>query len=56
MGEAKQMLVSTKLKISAIAQLLGYENANYFTILFTRLMNESPSQFRKRELRERVNL
>lgn len=55
-GEARQLLVSTTLKISAIAQLLGYENANYFTILFTRLMNESPSQYRKRELRARINL
>lgn len=56
MAEARQMLVSTKLKISVIAHLLGYENANYFTILFTRLMTESPSQYRKRELRERINL
>lgn len=56
MAEAKQLLVSTDMKISAIASLLGYENANYFTILFTRLMKESPTQFRKKELQKRVNL
>lgn len=56
MAEARQLLVATKLKISVIAHLLGYENANYFSILFTRLMAESPSQYRKRELRERINL
>lgn len=56
MAEARQLLVSTDLKVAEIAQLLGYENSNYFTILFRRLMHESPSQYRKRELRERVNL
>lgn len=56
MAEAKQMLVQTKMKVSEIAQLLGYENSNYFTILFTRMMKESPTQFRKREWMERVNL
>lgn len=56
MGEAKQLLVQTKMKVSEIAQLLGYENANYFTILFKRIMGESPSQFRQREWQERINL
>ena len=56
MGEAKQLLVQTKMKVSEIAQVLGYENTNYFTILFKRIMGESPSQFRKREWKERFNL
>lgn len=56
MGEAKQLLVQTTMKVSEIAQLLGYENTNYFTILFKRIMRESPSQFRKREWKERINL
>lgn len=56
MGEAKQLLVQTTMKVNEIAQLLGYENANYFTILFTKMMKESPTQFRKRELKERIDL
>ena len=56
MGEAKQLLVQTNMKVSEIAQLLGYENSNYFTILFKRIMEESPTQFRKREWQERINL
>ncbi|MFF2091412.1 helix-turn-helix domain-containing protein [Paenibacillus sp. NPDC058174] len=56
MGEAKRLLVNTEMKVAEIAGFLGYENANYFTILFTRTMGESPTQYKKNETRERVNL
>lgn len=56
MGEAKRLLLNTDMKIGEIAQFLGYENANYFTILFTKTMGESPTQYKKRESGERVNV
>ncbi|EFM12596.1 transcriptional regulator, AraC family [Paenibacillus curdlanolyticus YK9] len=56
MGEAKRLLVNTNLKVGGIARLLGYENANYFTIHFTKTMREPPTQYKKNEKRERVNL
>ncbi|WP_409343602.1 AraC family transcriptional regulator [Paenibacillus sp. MBLB4367] len=56
MGEAKRLLVNTDMKVGEVATFLGYENANYFTILFTRTMGESPTQFKRNEKRERVDL
>ncbi|MDN4524145.1 AraC family transcriptional regulator [Fictibacillus fluitans] len=46
MGEAKRLLVSTNLKVREVAQLVGYENPNYFTVLFKRFTGESPKQFK----------
>jgi len=56
MGEAKRLLINTDMKIGEIAHFLGYENANYFTILFTKTMGESPTQCKKNGRRERVSL
>lgn len=56
MGEAKQMLITTNLKVYEIAEILGYDNPNYFTILFTKLMKETPTQFKKREKSQRIDL
>lgn len=47
MGEAKRLLASTEMKVWEIARLIGYENANYFSMLFTRSMGESPSRFKQ---------
>ncbi|MNP87470.1 HTH-type transcriptional activator Btr [compost metagenome] len=56
MGEAKCLLTKTDMKVSEIAHVLGYQNANYFTILFTKTMGESPTQYKKNERSERVDL
>ncbi|UOK63094.1 AraC family transcriptional regulator [Paenibacillus sp. FSL k6-2145] len=56
MGEAKRLLTTTDMKVSEIAHILGYQNANYFTILFTKTMGESPTQYKKNERAERVDL
>lgn len=56
MGEAKRLLVNTDMKIKEIADFLGYENPNYFSILFTKTMGESPTQFKRSERRERIDL
>ncbi|MDM5340305.1 AraC family transcriptional regulator [Fictibacillus enclensis] len=46
MGEAKRLLVSTNLKVREVAQLVGYDNPNYFTMLFKKFTGESPKQFK----------
>ncbi|MGF9700389.1 AraC family transcriptional regulator [Paenibacillus sp. MABNR03] len=56
MGEAKRLLSTTDMKVSEIAHVLGYQNANYFTNLFTNTMGESPTQYKKNERAERVDL
>ncbi|MBD7970557.1 helix-turn-helix domain-containing protein [Paenibacillus gallinarum] len=46
MGEATRLLVQTEMKVWEIAKLTGYENANYFSILFTKVVGMSPRQYR----------
>lgn len=48
MGEATKLLSSTHKKIWEIAKLVGYENPNYFTIIFTKMIGESPRSFREK--------
>ncbi|MBU8879846.1 AraC family transcriptional regulator [Bacillus sp. FJAT-29790] len=45
-GEAKSLLVATDLKVWEIARIVGYENSNYFTLLFKKMTGESPRQFK----------
>ncbi len=45
-GEAKSLLVSTDLKIGEIAKIIGYDNPNYFTLLFKKVTKETPKQFK----------
>jgi AraC-like DNA-binding protein/mannose-6-phosphate isomerase-like protein (cupin superfamily) len=47
MGEAKNLLVSTELKIGEIARITGYDNPNYFTLLFKKMTGETPKQFKE---------
>lgn len=46
-GEAQQLLLKTEMKVWEIAKLTGYENANYFSMLFAKVTGESPKQFKK---------
>ncbi|MEY2196491.1 AraC family transcriptional regulator [Neobacillus sp. BF23-41] len=46
-GEAKNLLVSTELKIGEIARIMGYDNTNYFTLLFKKMTGETPKQFKQ---------
>lgn len=45
-GEAKKLLLTTAMSIQEISQKVGYENANYFTMLFKKATGVSPSRFR----------
>lgn len=44
--EAKRLLVFTKLNIKEIAYELGYSDHTYFSRLFSKLEDQSPSEFR----------
>ncbi|MGG1575049.1 AraC family transcriptional regulator [Fictibacillus sp. NRS-1165] len=50
MGEAKRLLVSTNLKIREVAQLVGYDNPNYFTMLFKKFTGQSPKRFKQKHM------
>lgn len=45
--KACNLLEKTDLGISAIAEMVGFEDANYFTRLFKRIIGIAPSAYRK---------
>lgn len=44
--KAKELLVSTTLNISEISEVIGYENPLYFSRVFKKAENMSPTQYR----------
>ena len=44
--QAKQLLATTNLRASEVAARVGYQNFNYFSMLFKRMTGVSPSRFR----------
>jgi two-component system, response regulator YesN len=46
MQKAMDLLKSTTLRLSDIAELIGYNNQNYFTRIFTKYIGISPMQYR----------
>lgn len=47
MDHAKQLLISTKAPVSDIAHQCGYKSVEHFTRNFTKMVGETPLQFRK---------
>ncbi|TCP97804.1 AraC-like DNA-binding protein [Cricetibacter osteomyelitidis] len=45
-GEAQSLLINTRYSISKIAGLVGYDNANYFSSLFNKMIGVSPTLYR----------
>lgn len=45
--QAKYLLVTTDLLASDVATRVGYQNFNYFSMLFKRVVGVSPSRYRK---------
>lgn len=45
-GEAKRLLLTTDLPVQSIAHRVGYDNANYFSMLFKKMTGHSPRGFR----------
>ncbi len=46
-SEAKSLLMETSLTCSAIAKMVGFEDANYFSRIFKRRIGFSPLQYRR---------
>lgn len=46
-GEAKRLLLTTNMNIFEISTQVGYENPNYFTMLFKKATGLSPTKFRE---------
>jgi AraC-like DNA-binding protein/mannose-6-phosphate isomerase-like protein (cupin superfamily) len=53
-GEAKRLLISTDMKIWEIAKIVGYENTNYFTLLFKKRTGESPKKFKENHTKKLI--
>lgn len=47
MEEAKRLLSATSLRMSEIAERVGYSDLSYFSSVFKRMTGRSPSDFRK---------
>ncbi|PGY11922.1 AraC family transcriptional regulator [Bacillus sp. AFS031507] len=45
--EAKRLLEHSNLSVREIASLIGYENANYFNLLFKKITGSPPGKYRK---------
>lgn len=45
-GEAQSLLINTNYSITKIAGLVGYDDANYFSTLFGKMIGISPTQYR----------
>jgi AraC-like DNA-binding protein len=50
-GEAKRLLLTTNLKVHEVSQYVGYDNSNYFAMVFKSATNETPTSFRKNNAR-----
>ncbi len=45
-GEAQTLLITTDYSITQISTMVGYDNSNYFSTLFTKLVGMSPREYR----------
>ncbi|MEI7026631.1 response regulator transcription factor [Paenibacillus sp. y28] len=54
MEEAKRLLVCTSLRISEIADRLGYADLSYFSNTFKRFTAQTPSEYRRERKEARV--
>lgn len=47
LGEAQNLLINTNYSVEQIAVMVGYDNPNYFNMLFTKKIGMSPGKYRK---------
>lgn len=50
-GSSLTLLANTELSVSEVAESVGFEDGNYFTRIFKKQMDMSPSEYRKNYLR-----
>lgn len=55
-GEAQSLLMTTNYSITQIALLVGYENTNYFSTVFSKMSGITPTQYRLLWLDKELNL
>lgn len=48
--QAKKLLITTDLSISEIASRVGYQNINYFSMIFKKITGMSPSKYQGRKI------
>lgn len=46
LGEAQTLLALSQTPVTEIAATIGYDNSNYFSTLFTKTVNMTPSKYR----------
>ncbi len=46
-GEAQTLLIHTNHSVTTIASMVGYDNPNYFTTLFSKITGISPTRYRQ---------
>lgn len=51
-NEAKNLLVNSNMKITAISSSLGFQEVKYFDYIFKKYVGISPANFRERELKK----
>ena len=47
LGEAQMRLAATQDSIQAIAEAIGFEDASYFSRIFSKYIGMTPSEYRK---------
>ena len=47
-NKSKELLIQTNLKIYDIASLVGFINPKHFSVVFKKLVGQTPHQFRQR--------
>lgn len=47
MQKAKVLLLSTSMKVYEVAQAVGIEDVNYFSVRFKQIVGQTPKQFQK---------
>lgn len=45
--KAKELMLQTDFKIYEVASMVGFDNANYFSMLFKKMTGKSPNEYRK---------
>lgn len=45
-GEAQNLLINTHYSVAKISIMIGYDNPNYFNMLFTKTIGMSPGKYR----------
>lgn len=52
MKKAKELMEHTELKVSDVAEMTGFSNANYFSQVFKKMTGMSPNEYRQRNTRK----